>query len=145
MAEAALLATFAALWPLSSSRPEAHTVTALLIAISGIAMGLQSTLVTRFKLPGVVTTYITGTITSLVTGVTNHLRGRREPTPSGSEAPQARMKLQAQVFVIYGVAALASGAFYSRWHAAAGLLPILAILLAAVFALRPNQGLAVRK
>lgn len=142
MLEAALLAAFAALWPVSASRPEGHAVGAVLIAVSGVAMGLQSVLVRRFKLPGIVTTYITGTITSLVTALTDRLRGRHEP--AATDELEARMKLQAQVFVIYAVAALVSGALYSRWHAAVGALPILAVLLAAVLALRRNQGLAIR-
>jgi uncharacterized membrane protein YoaK (UPF0700 family) len=144
-AEAALLAVFAGLWAAASALPERQLLPTALVAVSGVAMGLQSAVVKRFSLPGIVTTYITGTITSLVSAVTNRLSGRRTAAGAASAGFEPRIRLQAQVFAIYGVAALVSALLYSHWHAAVGLLPMLAILLAGACGLRrKEQGLGVR-
>src|SRR5215831_11352670 len=44
------------------------------IVTSALAMGLQSAAVKRLHLPGIATTYITGTITNLFFGLTQHWR-----------------------------------------------------------------------
>src|SRR5258708_7147202 len=51
---------------------ESRMVITLMIAVSGLAMGLQSATVKRLNLPGIATTYITGTITNLFSGLVHH-------------------------------------------------------------------------
>ena len=63
--ETALLALFLGGWLLSDARPDGVAAWAL-IATSGIAMGLQAAL-TRAIAPGRSTTYLTGTLTGLLT------------------------------------------------------------------------------
>jgi uncharacterized membrane protein YoaK (UPF0700 family) len=129
--EAALLGAFAVLWILPASTSQ-HIMLRILVAIAGIGMGLQSAVVKRLNLPGVVTTYITGTLTSLVTSVSSRLRGHNltsAAVSTPSEISPRSVRLQAQVFITYGLAALLSGALYNRWSAGAGFLPVVAILL----------------
>jgi uncharacterized membrane protein YoaK (UPF0700 family) len=63
--EAALQAAFLAGWILTDATPDGLAALAL-ITISGIAMGLQAT-TTRGVAPGRSTTYLTGTLTGLLT------------------------------------------------------------------------------
>jgi uncharacterized membrane protein YoaK (UPF0700 family) len=63
--ETALLALFLGGWILTDARPDGVAAWAL-IATSGIAMGLQAAL-TRAIAPGRSTTYLTGTLTGLLT------------------------------------------------------------------------------
>jgi uncharacterized membrane protein YoaK (UPF0700 family) len=133
--EAIILALFAStfLLPLPvESRP----VTVLLIVFSALAMGLQSAAVRRLHLPGIATTYITGTLTNLFFGLTQHWgsrrRARRENQETTSDTPGAAslkrfLILQAQVFLCYALAALVSGALYLHWPSAVAWLPMIAI------------------
>jgi uncharacterized membrane protein YoaK (UPF0700 family) len=63
--EAALQTLFLGGWILTNAKPDGVTAAAL-IAISGIAMGLQAA-TTRGLAPGRSTTYLTGTLTGLLT------------------------------------------------------------------------------
>jgi uncharacterized membrane protein YoaK (UPF0700 family) len=136
MVEAGLLALFAAAFLLPLPK-DGDLVTTLLIVLSAVAMGLQSAAVKRLHLPGIATTYITGTITSLFTGLVHHWSQAKplEPPPSGG-APRMKMNrflvLQAEVFLSYAVAALATGALYTRWPALVAWLPAIAIATVAV-------------
>ena len=106
----------------------------LLIVSSGLAMGVQSAAARRLKLPGIATTYITGTITSLFSGLVHHWRWSRTVGTSASSPeskPSARqsLALQADVFLSYTLAALASAALYSRWPSGiVAVLPLIAII-----------------
>jgi uncharacterized membrane protein YoaK (UPF0700 family) len=60
--EAAALVAFAAVW-LAGAGVEP------LIALSAVGMGIQSAAVRRLAVPGVATTFVTGTLTSLMAGL----------------------------------------------------------------------------
>lgn len=136
--EAAILACFAAICIVSPSVPNGSL---LAIATSGVAMGMQSTAVKRLSLPGIATTYITGTITSLFSGLVHHWKAHQahssaqsgvKPASTAAPAPPSpsmrhSLGLQAQVFLSYTLAALISAAIYTRWSSAIALLPVLAI------------------
>jgi uncharacterized membrane protein YoaK (UPF0700 family) len=137
LAESVILALFASsfLLPLPA---ESRVVSALLIIFSALAMGLQSAAVRRLHLPGIATTYITGTLTNLVFGLTQHWSSRRRAGSSvpADETASASLKrflvLQAQVFLCYALAALVSGALYLHWPWAVAWLPVIAIGTVAV-------------
>lgn len=127
-AETLILALFA----LSAFAPpiiSRRAISLLLIATSGLAMGLQSAAVRRLKIAGVATTYITGTITSLFSGVVHGFRQR-----SGSHAGSVTlglkrsMSLQAQVFLSYAIAAGICAALHARWPAAVALMPLCTLI-----------------
>src|SRR5260370_12710428 len=111
----------------------------LLIISSGVAMGVQSAAVRRLKLPGIATTYITGTITSLFSGLVHHWRpapaDEGETTLSDTAVgfqkpvdPSRSLALQAEVFLSYTIAALACAALHARWPYAVALLPLIPII-----------------
>lgn len=105
----------------------------LAIILSGFAMGMQSATVKRLNLPGIATTYITGTMTSLISGLV-HQWGPGEGTEeeeelSGAERP---LWLQGWVFILYGLAAIASGLLHQSWPAGVALLPLVAIIMVTI-------------
>lgn len=139
--EAAILAAFAA----TCFAPRSTSVGSsllLIISTSGVAMGMQSAAVKRLSLPGIATTYITGTITSLFSGLVHHWRlqnsasarssGAQAGVASAHPAPSSpsmrhSLSLQAQVFLSYTLAALISAALHTLWPSAVALLPVIAI------------------
>jgi uncharacterized membrane protein YoaK (UPF0700 family) len=106
----------------------------VLIVTSGIAMGMQSAAVKRLSLPGIATTYITGTITSLFSGLVHNWFVRKRGTgaraaghPASSPSMRHSLGLQAQVFFAYTIAAVLVAIIHYRWPSVAAVLPVLAI------------------
>jgi len=73
--ELALLAGFSAVWWLSDAKPEAGIQLGLLAA-DALALGVQSSAILRFGIQGLSTTYMTGTLTSVMSA----LAARRHPS-----------------------------------------------------------------
>jgi uncharacterized membrane protein YoaK (UPF0700 family) len=119
------LAVFCAIWLTDLGGP------AILLA-GACALGIQSVAVRRLRISGVVTTFITGTIT---TAVINSIAPDSSPH-SESGAPA----LLAVMFVTY-LAAAAAGAFlYDAERRAACLAPLLACAIVAIRCRRaPNS------
>ena len=67
--EFVVLLVFAVGW-LGGSRASRHGLL-VMIVLSGLAMGIQSAVARRLAVPGISTTYITGTITALVAELTS--------------------------------------------------------------------------
>jgi len=104
----------------------------ILIGISAIAMGIQSAAVRRLNLPGIATTVLTGTITSLVAGMVRWLQftyiSSPGEEPSGSVAVRGRhLLLQASVFLVYVAAAAGAGVFQRHIPIIVGISPVVAI------------------
>lgn len=111
----------------------------VLIALSAITMGLQSAAVRTLGVSGVTTTYITGTWTSMVSGLAARLRALRagQRRPGWATWLRGGVGLQAAVVSVYGLAALAAGIAEIAWRLAAILLPAVAVaIVAATAALR---------
>lgn len=77
-----------------------------LIGLGAIAIGLQSAAIAAMKLPGIVTTYITGTWTMLVSGLALWAAGEKQERGTRWGA---QLTLQATVLVVYCSAAAGSG------------------------------------
>ena len=115
-----------------------------LIALSAIAMGIQSAAIRHLNVPGVATTYITGTLTSVVAGTVSWLGPAEIPSSTPklagatvvpASAPAARKhaaRLQGAVFFVYGLAAVASGFLQARWPPLVTLSPLFAVALVVV-------------
>lgn len=114
-----------------------HATGVLVILTSGVAMGMQSAAVKRLSLPGIATTYITGTITSLFSGVVHNWATRKsradrqagEAIAGQPSQPSMRhsVGLQAQVYLSYTFAALACGVLHNYSPSVVAILPVLAI------------------
>lgn len=141
--EGVVLGVFTIIWYLTGMARSAGVVYAL-IALSALAMGVQSVAIRHLGVVGIVTTYMTGTLTSFVAGLVGWLRSAAVPstiTRSGGNAvaPAApaeywehRVGLQAAVLLIYGLAAVISGFGEIRWPTIVTLLPLVAVALVVV-------------
>jgi uncharacterized membrane protein YoaK (UPF0700 family) len=151
--EAMILAAFTLLWHLTPGGAQRGQIPLyLLIALSALAMGLQSAAVRSLNLPGVATTYVTGTMTSLLAGLTSCLCGPQEKSsakpsaqqPVAAAAPrESLLGLQVSVLLVYGLAALASGLFQTHVAWLAAVTPLLAValvLLIVALAHREHEG-----
>jgi uncharacterized membrane protein YoaK (UPF0700 family) len=96
-----------------------------LLAVLAVAMGLQSSALSRLNAPGVGTTAITGTITALVTGL-SALAKTAEPAEKG--AVSSRIGFQAGVLALYCLGAAISGLLILRLPWLAGVWPAVAAL-----------------
>jgi uncharacterized membrane protein YoaK (UPF0700 family) len=134
VAELGLLAALLAWWSATGSTPRGATQDGL-IALAGTAMGVQSAAVARLAVPGVATTYITGTWTGISAGVADWLR-RRARDPSPGDRPHRG--LQVVVVVVYLGGAIAGGFAHDGWGPTAAAIPlgVLAVVVAAVAAKR---------
>lgn len=118
--EAVALGIFALMWRVKgAAAPSDDPVILVLIALSGLAMGIQAAAVRHLGVPGVASTYITGTLTSLmaelVTGsATRHFR------------------LLASVFLVYGAGALIGTVLQARSSSLLAWLPFVCVVAVVV-------------
>jgi uncharacterized membrane protein YoaK (UPF0700 family) len=128
MLEGAVLAAFAFGWTLAAP--------AVLIVLSAIAMGMQSAAVHRLELSGITTTYITGTLTNMVSRLLG--RERRKSLPVFG-----RSGLLAGVWVVYIAGAGIAAAAISKAQALAPALPTaliaVVVLVAAISFPAPKE------
>jgi uncharacterized membrane protein YoaK (UPF0700 family) len=137
--EGAILIAFAVGWRFASDSSPMPSARAVLIALSAVAMGVQSAAARRLDVSGIATTYITGTLTSLVTHVAGSLRGagvivpKRKPSgPANHMRPTGSAHgagLLATVWLVYvGGAIVATGAI-SRSQVFASVFPVAVIMV----------------
>ena len=138
--ELVVLVAFAVGWLLVGAEPAGRAVY-LLIVLPSLAMGVQSAAVRRLGIPGVATTYITGTLTDLTEGAIARLRpavsaaisDERGEESSERTAPSARgLVLPADVWLAYGIGAVIVGIIAVRWPS--GVLSVPVAVLALVVA-----------
>lgn len=113
--ECLLLTVLTAWWATLAHTPAGGTRYGL-IGLAGAAIGTQSATVRHLRVPGVSTTYITGTWAALSTAA--GARAARRPGPGWTV--QAR---QAAVVALYPVSALAVAGAFRLWHGHATLIP----------------------
>jgi uncharacterized membrane protein YoaK (UPF0700 family) len=132
--ELLVLIAFAVGWVRAAPDP-AGEAAYVLILLSSLAMGVQSSAVRRLGIPGVATTYITGTLTNLTEEAISRLRSavpRQDSGPSESGGSSARgLMLPADVWLAYGLGAVLTGAIVLRWPSFA-VLPSVIVLAAVV-------------
>lgn len=127
--EGTVLLLFSVVWALSGPGRGEGAVH-ILIVLSGVAMGIQAAAVRRLGVPGIATTYITGTLTSLMVDLVGWLRAGVQ-TAAVDAAPavnwERRVGLLAAVFVVYGLGALAGAVLQARASPLVTLSPLLAV------------------
>lgn len=123
--EFVVLIVFAFGWWLSGPRV-AGAVLIGLIVLSGLAMGIQSAVARRLAVPGVSTTFITGTITALVAELT-----------AVSGAPGERRRMSAVIGALVAGAVIGGVALaYARPAAAFVPALVVAVILVAIVGFR---------
>jgi len=113
----------------------------LLIGLSALAMGQQSATIVSLGIPGISTTYITGTITTLLSNISRHFSLRIQHQPIITPAVTAQTEHQrpvrlASVWITYISAAIIGS--YSELHvpSLAAFLPFLAVAIVVIMSLR---------
>lgn len=106
----------------------------LLIVAVAFSVGLQSAAMNAMKLPGIVTTYITGTWTTLFAGLAQLLDGEKKGR--GKKVWEERLALQAAALAAYCGAAVISGFLYrTSGRVWVGCLPACLLVLVVIGAL----------
>jgi len=116
--EAVLLAAFAQLW-LTTGNPRSEVVVYALILLASGGMGLQSVAVRQLRIPGVTTTFFTGTLTSVVTSAMR----AAEPPATQRKLPTSIIPQVVALTAYVGAAAVAGLAAAHGAHVVA-LLPV---------------------
>jgi uncharacterized membrane protein YoaK (UPF0700 family) len=141
--EFVILVAFAGGWLIDGSEPSGVTVY-LLIALSALAMGVQSAAVRRLAVADVSTTYVTGTLTSLTARTVRWLRSASPPHSEErftlTEPSERGLPLTADVWLAYGVGAVVGGAAELLWQPGALLLPVAAVAAVVVLMAARHRG-----
>jgi uncharacterized membrane protein YoaK (UPF0700 family) len=128
-AEGALLIGTEAAWVTMRQVPTERAGLALL-GVVALAIGIQSGAMVQLRVTGVVTTYITGTWTTMTHGVT--LLAARQPKVMRDKPKfEERLLLQAGVLAAYLGSAILTGWCFRHAEAIVGGLPAAAVLLTA--------------
>jgi uncharacterized membrane protein YoaK (UPF0700 family) len=130
-AEALLLIAAEAAWIVTGYQPHPRTAN-ILLCVLALAIGLQSGAMVQLRIPGVVTTYITGTWTTLSNGVTL-LLSRQPRVVSQQQKFEQRFALQTGVLGVYFLSAVFTGWAFRFSAGLVGALPSFAVLLAAAY------------
>ena len=105
----------------------------LLLGMVALGIGLQSGAMLQLKIPGVVTTYITGTWTTLIRGGARFVAQKERETPAERIAFEERLLMQAGVLAAYFLSAVLTGWLFQHVPSAVGALPAGTVLFAAVY------------
>ena len=122
--EAMLLGVLTIVWHVAGRAP-ATGMTDLLILCSGLAMGVQAAAVRCLGVPGVSTTYITSTLTSLSAELVGWTRSK-----DGTRG--RRLRLLAAVVATYGLGALVGAVLEVRSASLAAGLPLISVVVVIV-------------
>lgn len=139
--ECVVLAAFVVGWHLTGTPAEEAVYP--LIALSALAMGIQSAAVSRLGVASVSTTYVTGTLTSLTRRLVGWLRSASSSAAAGPahSAPSKHgLVLPADVWFAYGVGAVAGGAAKLWWGPVATSLPLAVVAAVVVTAAIRYRG-----
>lgn len=132
--ESMLLIIAAIGWALAGrgpTRPGSTPQLDALLACVGLAIGIQSGAMLQLKIPGVVTTYITGTWTTLTNSLIHLFTTEQQEPKKQKAAYEERMLMQAGVLSAYLLSALATGLLFRYARLAVGALPAISVLFVA--------------
>jgi uncharacterized membrane protein YoaK (UPF0700 family) len=141
--ESALVIATAIGWALAgrrATRPGSTPGLDVLLGCLALAIGIQSGAMLQLRIPGIVTTYITGTWTNLMSGLMRFIT-RKHHAPRGEKIEyEDLMMMQAGILCAYLLSATATGLLFTYARLAVGVLPAISVLLVAVYGLvhRPS-------
>jgi hypothetical protein len=89
----------------------------------------------QLRIPGIVTTYISGTWTILMSGVTRVLAGKQNPNPNERADFETRLFMQAGILAVYFLSAVLTGWLLRYEPSGVGALPAACVLAVSVYGL----------
>lgn len=137
--ESALLVATAIGWAYAgrnATRPGSTLALNVLLGCVALAVGIQSGAMLQLRIPGIVTTYITGTWTNLMSGMTRFILREQHWRHEKKIEYEERMMMQGGIVCVYLLAAMATGLLFRYARLAVGALPAVSVLLVAVYGLR---------
>jgi uncharacterized membrane protein YoaK (UPF0700 family) len=136
LVEAGLITASAFGWAiLRGTNAQAMLERNVLLGWIAAAIGIQSGAMLRLKIPGIVTTYITGTWTNLMSGVARLTTGEAPASEGGKKRFEERLLLQAGVLACYLLSAVIAGWLLGHLPQAAGGLTAASVCFAAIYGL----------
>lgn len=128
-AEAVLLIGTEAAW-VAMGRAPTDRAGLVLLGVVALGIGMQSGAMVQLRVPGVMTTYITGTWTTMTHGLT--LLAARQPRVMREKRKfEERFALQGAVLATYLGSAILTGWCFRHAEAVVGAIPAAAVLLVA--------------
>ncbi len=109
--------------------------TNLLLGAAAFSVGLQSGAMLQLRIPGIVTTYITGTWTTLVSGVVTLASGGAKERTGRRIEFEERLLVQGGILCVYFLSAVLTGWLFGHHPASLGALPAGCVLVVAVWGL----------
>lgn len=138
--EAVLMAAAGIGWAALHLHPNAPHISAhVLLGDVAFAVGLQSGAMLQLRIPGIVTTYITGTWTNLVSGMVRLREPKQEMPVRRKVEFEERLLMQCGTIAVYLASAMLVGWLSQSWPAGMGAVSSTLVLFVAVY------GLAVLK
>lgn len=122
-------------WAVLHSSAHPHPPVRLLLGAVAFAIGIQSGAMLRLKVPGVVTTYITGTWTNLMANLSKFTHREKNKPPPEKIQFEKRLLMQSGILAVYFLSAVLTGWLLVRLPMAVGALPAASILGVAVYGL----------
>ena len=148
--ESVIIGALAAIWLLHSI-PLKNEILYIAILLSAVSMGMQSAAIWHLGIPGIVTTFLTGNITSIALNTVNgwevgfkkRIKNEIPDNPSVPKNLEDRVKLQVIVFFTYIISAIFTGWIQFHNPEFLPLLPFFLILwvLAILIKYTKNQSL----
>lgn len=135
--EGALMSVAEAGWWTMSSGQRSPLSTSMLreafLGFVALAIGLQSGAMLQLKIPGIVTTYITGTWTTMMNGLIRFATNRKPQRPEQKLQFEERLWMQAGILAMYFVSAVLTGWFFRYMPRSVGILSTASVLLVASY------------
>jgi uncharacterized membrane protein YoaK (UPF0700 family) len=117
----------------------------VMLSVTAMCMGLQSGAMLQLRVPGIVTTYITGTWTQMVRGLTRLAAGERPGPREAKVVYEERVTMQAVTLAVYFMSAVLTGWLLEKSPKMVGVVPVLCLATAAVWGLLRGGAYSVEE
>lgn len=116
----------------------------ILLGCVAFAIGLQSGAMLQLKIPGIVTTYISGTWTSLMSGLARFIAHEKRETPRQRLLFEERLLMQAGILSVYLLSAVLTGWLFFHHPLVVGAIPASSVCIVVFYAVLRTAGPARR-
>jgi uncharacterized membrane protein YoaK (UPF0700 family) len=114
----------------------------VLLGCVAFAIGLQSGAMLQLKVPGIVTTYITGTWTTLMSGMARFATQKKRETPTQKLRFEERLLMQGGILAVYFLSAVLAGWLFEHQPLAVGAVAASCVMVVALYAAARGESIA---